>query len=176
MLKKVVRKQKNSENCFACGRLNNAGLKMDFYEMEDDTLVALVTADARHQSYPGTVHGGISATMLDETIGRAMMCINEDVVGTTLEFTSKYKKPVPYGVQLIVTGRVVEEREKVFIAEGEIILPDGSVAATATGVYYKMDTATAEKFGADVREWDLYPTEDDPTEINIPEVLVRKTQ
>ena len=44
MKKKVVRKHNNSGNCFVCGINNPWGLKARFYELEDGTVAALVTA------------------------------------------------------------------------------------------------------------------------------------
>ena len=38
-----------------------------------------------HQSYPGRLHGGISSTILDETIGRAILLLQPDVWGVTVE-------------------------------------------------------------------------------------------
>ena len=72
MKKKVVRKHNNSGNCFVCGVNNEWGLHSDFYEMEDGTVAAIVTAKFNHQSYPGRVHGGVICAMLDETMGRAI--------------------------------------------------------------------------------------------------------
>ena len=69
MIKKVVRKHNNSGNCFVCGLDNPFGLHAAFYELEDGSVCALVTADPRHQSYPGRVHGGVICAMLDETMG-----------------------------------------------------------------------------------------------------------
>ena len=58
--------------------------------------MAVFTARDEHQSYPGRLHGGISATVLDETIGRAILIRSQgEVWGVTVEFTMRFKKPVP---------------------------------------------------------------------------------
>lgn len=163
---KVLRKQTNSKTCFACGVDNPASPKAEFYEMEDGSLAALVTCKSFHMSYPSTVHGGVSAALLDETMGRSMLCCDPNTWGVTLELNVKYKKPVPYDVQLRVTGRVIEQRPRVFITEGEILLPDGTVAAYGSGVYFKSVTTGAADAG--LSDLQLYPREDDPTEIDLP--------
>jgi acyl-coenzyme A thioesterase PaaI-like protein len=50
--------------------------------------------------------------------------------GVTAEFTTRFKKPVPLGVELRVVGRVVKQEARVFVGSGEILLPDGDVGAT----------------------------------------------
>ena len=70
---KIKIKQPNSRYCFVCGRENPYGLKMSFYEVEPGHALAEYTVPEHYQGYPGIVHGGIVATMLDETLGRAAM-------------------------------------------------------------------------------------------------------
>ena len=41
MKHKVIKKQENARQCFACGVDNPMGLKAFFYEMDDDELVAI---------------------------------------------------------------------------------------------------------------------------------------
>ena len=70
---KIVNAQNVSKNCLVCGVDNRFGLKTSFYETDNNELVAVFTPLVEHQSYPGVTHGGISAAILDETIGRAIM-------------------------------------------------------------------------------------------------------
>jgi acyl-coenzyme A thioesterase PaaI-like protein len=52
--------------CFACGDDNPIGLHMDDIRREGDEVHATLRPRSEHQSYPGLLHGGISATALDE--------------------------------------------------------------------------------------------------------------
>ncbi len=170
MFKKVNKKQENAYDCFVCGIENNSGLKADFFEMEDDTVVAIAEPQFFHQSYPHTVHGGVSTALLDETMGRAVKTFEPDTWGVTLEMTTKFKKPVPYGEQIIATARVTENGEKVYYAEGEIILSNGDVAVTASGVFYKMSLDRLQDAGAERDMMQLHTSEADPIEIDVPEM------
>lgn len=135
----IKAKQNNSKNCIVCGMDNDLSLKARFYETEDDEVVALFTPQDHHQSYPNRLHGGISSAILDEAIGRAIMARYEDQIwGVTAELTIRYKKPVPLNQELKVVGRISAERGPIFEGTGEIILPDGEVAVTASGKYIKM--------------------------------------
>jgi len=139
MQHKIIRPQYNSKNCFVCGLENEMGLKALFYETEDKELIAVFTPKMNHQSYPNRLHGGVSTAMLDETIGRAICIHYGDMVwGVTLELEVKFRKPVPYEVELKVIGRITEDRGRIFEGTGEILLPGGEVAVTAKGRYMKM--------------------------------------
>jgi len=165
MKRKVVKKQHNSKMCFVCGLKNVAGLKASFYETDDGVLVATFTPGAVHQSYPGRLHGGIAATILDETIGRAIMIGSEaEVWGVTLELTTKYKKPIPLGVELRVTGRITEQNSRFFYGSGEILLPDGTVAVHARGRYMKVPMEKIAEFDEAEFGWGVVPGEGDPDE------------
>ena len=69
--------QPNSEICFVCGRSNPVGLYMRFEDDGDGDgegeVISQYTVPERYQGYPGIVHGGILAAMLDEVVGRVSM-------------------------------------------------------------------------------------------------------
>jgi uncharacterized protein (TIGR00369 family) len=131
----IVRAQFISKNCMVCGVDNPFGLKARFFETALKEVIAVVTLGEQHQSYPGIAHGGISATLLDEVIGRAIMCHHDqDTFGVTLGLDMKYRKPVPLGVELKVVGRIIKNG-RIFTGSGELYLPDGQVAVSATGKY-----------------------------------------
>lgn len=167
MRRKVVNKQNNSQMCFVCGMENSFGLKASFYELEDEELVAMFTPCEYHQSYPGRLHGGIASTILDEAIGRAILIKDENIWGVTLDLNVKFKKPVPYDNQLKVVCKITKETSRTFEGEGKIILPNGDVAVTAYGKYFKMpvDKITDVEFNDDL--WFKVENENDPTEIDI---------
>ncbi len=165
----IVRKHPNSKMCLVCGLKNVGGLHASFHEAETGELVALFTARDEHQSYPGRVHGGIITALLDETIGRAIMNGNhDDVWGVTVEFTTKFKKPVPIGVELRVVGRIVSEEGRVFAGTGEILLPDGEVAASGEGKYVKLPLSRIADFDAEEQEWRVAALPTDPETISLP--------
>lgn len=168
MLKKVVKKQENAYDCFVCGLDNNSGLKASFFELEDESVVGLAVAQYFHQSYTNTVHGGVITAMLDETIGRAIKLYEPETWGVTVGINVTFKAPVPYDTQLIITGRITENNGKIYVGEGEIILPDGTIAAECTGTFYKIHASRLESRGADRNMMQLYTFDSDPTEIDIP--------
>ncbi|MDK9706869.1 MAG: PaaI family thioesterase [Desulforhopalus sp.] len=160
---KVIKKQPNAKMCFVCGVQNSFGLKSRFYELEDGQLMAIFRPDDRHQGYPGRLHGGIAATILDETIGRAIMFRHSDNIwGVTVDFSMKLRKPVPLDGEIRVLARIVEEGKRSFQGEGEILLADGQVAVEGKGKYLKMDIDKIADFDHEGDEWRVIAEANDP--------------
>jgi len=168
MPQKVTGKQHNSSMCFVCGLKNSAGLHASFYEVEGDQLVALFTPCEEHQGYPDRLHGGLAATILDETIGRAMNINQDEIWGVTVEFKVRYKKPVPLNQELRVVGRITNQRSRMFEGTGEILLPDGRVAVEGHGKYIKLPLEEIADFDYEEQDWKAVLMEDDPQEIELP--------
>jgi uncharacterized protein (TIGR00369 family) len=166
---KVLKKQHISKMCFVCGEKNDFGLHARFYETDDNQLVAIITPSEQHQGYPGRMHGGIAATILDETIARSI-CAGKDeqLWGVTLEFKTKFRKPVPLGQELKIVARVTSEGNRSFEGSAEIILPNGETAVSAEGKYIKLNI---EKITSDMsgdEDWFYVEDPDDPKEIEFP--------
>jgi uncharacterized protein (TIGR00369 family) len=166
---KVVKKQHSSKMCFVCGEMNDFGLRAKFYETDNNELVALINPSEQHQGYPGRLHGGIAATILDEIIARSI-CNGKDEQqwGVTLELKVKFRKPIPLGQELKIVGRVTSEGTRSFEGTAEIVLPNGEIAVSAEGKYMKLtiDRITDKTFINN--EWFLTESKDDPTNIEIP--------
>lgn len=149
MTHNIVKGQHISRYCMVCGVDNQFGLKTRFYETDQNELVALFTPREEHQSYPGIAHGGVSAALLDEVIGRAIMIHYDSATfGVTLDLQVKYRKPVPLGVELKAVARITRDSGMRFAGSGELYLPDGTVAVSAEGKYLKrrVDQITATDF------------------------------
>jgi acyl-coenzyme A thioesterase PaaI-like protein len=66
-------KQANARDCFVCGVENPVGLHLKFYQTSPNEVTANLTVPEYYQGYPGILHGGIAAALLDEAAGRALM-------------------------------------------------------------------------------------------------------
>lgn len=158
-------KQPNSRMCFVCGMKNIAGLRAFFYEQPDGTLLARFTGREEHQGYPGRMHGGVIAGIMDETIGRAIMIghgPDPGVWGVTAELKLRFRRPVPLGVELTAMGRITRDTRLLFEGEGKLLLPDGTVAVEAKGKYLKLPLEKIADFDPEQIEWRVVPDEPDP--------------
>jgi uncharacterized protein (TIGR00369 family) len=137
-----------------CGIENKFGLKARFYQTIDKEAIAIFSAGQEHQSYPGIAHGGISAAVLDEVIGRAIMAYyDQNTFGVTIDLQLRYHKPVPLDVELKAIGRITKDRGRIFEGNGELLLPNGEVAVSATGKYMKRTLDQISNSGFADEEW-----------------------
>jgi len=163
MLHTVTAKQPNSKMCLVCGLKNPFGLHTSFFELDNNELLAVFKPRGEHQSYPGRLHGGIISTILDETIGRAIMIQSEgDIWGVTVDLQIRFKKPVPLDEELRVIGRITKDSSRFFEGTGELLLQDGTVAATGHGKYLKVPLEKIVDFDVDHQEWQVVQSNDDP--------------
>ena len=164
---KVRNSQNISKNCMVCGTENRFGLKTRFYETTDNEVIGLFQPREEHQSYPNMTHGGISAAILDETIGRAIMSFyDQDTFGVTIDLQVRYKKPVPLGVELKVVGRITKDNGRMFEGTGELYLPNGDVAVSAAGKYLKRQLGQITDSAFTEEGW-FCPDDECPEEISL---------
>jgi len=127
-------------HCFGCGPTNPAGLRLTFVET-DAGVEADYTVPAHLQGATGIVHGGIQATLLDETLCMTAYAKAGTPVFTG-ELTVRYLRPVPTGIPLRVHGQIVETKSKGWIIEGAITLAETGAALTrARGRFFAQSPA-----------------------------------
>ncbi len=145
--------QNVSRMCLVCGVDNETGLKARFFVLDNGELAGVFDPREEHQGYPGRVHGGVVAAILDETIGRAINVAETETWGVTVEFTVRFRRPVPLDREVKAVGRITRDSRRIFEGTGEIVLADGSVAAEAHGKYLKMPIEDIATAGFSETEW-----------------------
>jgi acyl-coenzyme A thioesterase PaaI-like protein len=154
-----MNQQPVSRDCFVCGVDNPSGLHMRFYET--DTVPVQVTAEytvpAHYQGYPGVVHGGIVATMLDEVTSRTIFRGNPPRFVVTARLSIRYRKPVPVETPLRLTGRVVEDKGRVITVAGEVQSMDGTILAEAEAVLVEVEPSFFGEPILSPSNWQVYP-------------------
>jgi acyl-coenzyme A thioesterase PaaI-like protein len=153
-------KQPNSRDCFVCGLENPYGLHLQFYDDGEGQVMAEYTVADRFQGYPGTVHGGIIASMLDEVVGRTLMAGDPNHFFVSAKLTIRYRKTVPLGQPLKLSGKLIRDRGRTAVAKAELRLPDGSIGAEAEAILVDVPFEITEGVNFERLGWKVYP--DDP--------------
>ncbi|HEV1996822.1 MAG TPA: PaaI family thioesterase [Candidatus Dormibacteraeota bacterium] len=123
------------QQCFVCGQHNEHGLRTK-YRQEGDRIITVFTGEARHQGFPGVVHGGLISSLLDETMGRTALFERAWVMTGRLEV--RYRKPAPVGEPLTVSAWPTRVRGLSVEARGEVRSSDGELLADGKGLFLKV--------------------------------------
>lgn len=152
-----MEKQPSSRTCFLCGRENEIGLKMTWYnDHEAGQVVSTVTIPEHFNSYPGIVHGGIIAALLDETSGRAILMHDQNKLFVTARLELKYKTPTPTQTPLTVVGWAEKDRKNFARVRAELRLPDGTVTAEASALVVRPPEDFYETCNWEKEFWRVY--------------------
>ncbi|MBN1680636.1 MAG: PaaI family thioesterase [Anaerolineae bacterium] len=161
---KLNAQQPSARWCFVCGVENPFGLKIRFFNDGRHQAVAYVTLGDEFQGYPGVAHGGILVTILDETMGRAILADGEtshEIADERFMFTAKmevrYRQPVPLHQEFTVRGRIDTDRRRTAQASGEIVLADGTVAVEASATLVDIPAEHIEHMLTEDIGWQVYP-------------------
>ena len=96
-----------------------------------------------------------------------MKYAGDAIWGVTMEFTTRYKKPIPLNEELRVVGRITNETSRTFEGTGELLLANGEVAASGSGKHIRMPLSKIADFDPLDQEWRVTPSEKDPQEIDV---------
>ena len=99
---------------------------------EDGSIEGRVVLGMAYQGPPGCVHGGISALLLDHTLGVANHWAGES--GMTGTLTLRYHRPTPLFEELVVTARQESVDGRKIRTTGEITA-GGEVCVSADGIF-----------------------------------------
>ncbi|MCX6080806.1 MAG: PaaI family thioesterase [Chloroflexi bacterium] len=150
--------QPNSKMCFICGLENPVGLKLRIYQTEPGVIETNYTAPEHFQGYPGVLHGGIVATILDEISGRAQM---GDPSAPRFMFTArlevKYRKNVPTGKLLKIIGKAGRSKGKMAESWAGIYDEQNTLLAEANTMLINVPQEMLDNTNLDLLGWKIYP-------------------
>lgn len=124
--------QSNTHHCFVCGEDNPAGLKITFVGNGEGKVQARIRFSEQFQGYPGIVHGGVIAAVLDEAAGRATMKSKRPEFSlVTGKLSVRYRKPVKVDEWVTVEGTYENCSGRVHTCRGKLISESGEILADA---------------------------------------------
>lgn len=127
----------SAENyCFACGQANPVGLHLQFV-YGNGCAEAHFTPAPEHQGYPGLMHGGLVATLLDEAMAHAVMATAGPAVTGDLRVRLR-GRGAPIGRPLSVRGNVTGYRGRLVLTEAELRDEEGNLLAHGEGKFMRV--------------------------------------
>lgn len=144
--------------CFICGVDNPIGLKLRIYQTSPGIIETTYIAPEHFQGYPGILHGGIVASILDEISGRALM---GDVSSPRFMYTGKlqvrYRKNVPIGKPLRIVGKALKSKGTSAEGWAGIYDQEGNLLAEASTLLIDLPKDTINTANLDELGWKVYP-------------------
>ena len=138
--------QKDGYNCFGCSPDNPIGIHMEFYENRDE-IISFWHPQTQYQGWVDTMHGGILATIIDETAGWVVFR-KLQTSGMTTKLELKYRKPVmTTEPQITVRGHIVEQRRNLVTIDVRIENSKGETCVEGRATYFAFDKAKAAEMG-----------------------------
>lgn len=124
---------------------------------------ARLTVPERYRSYPGVVHGGIVATILDETSGRALFLHSRDINDffVTAKMEVRYRRATPTDTPLLAVGWVEHYGERARV-RGELRLAEHepgeppTVLAECTSLVVRAQAEFLDGWDQEVPYWRVY--------------------
>jgi acyl-coenzyme A thioesterase PaaI-like protein len=139
---------------------NPVGLHLHIYETAPGQVESAYVAPEHFQGYPGVLHGGIVAALIDEISGRAQM--GSDPTDPRFMFTAKlevrYRKNVPIGKPLKIVGKAGRVRARsaeawagIYDAETDELLAEGNT------LLIDVPADQFDRSGLGELGWKIYP-------------------
>lgn len=139
---------------------NPVGLHLHIYEVEPGIVETQYIAPDHFQGYPGVLHGGIIAAIIDEISGRAQM--GSDANNPRFMFTGKlevkYRRNVPIGKLLKILGKAGKSKGKIAEAWAGIYDAEtGELLAEGTAMHIDAPDAQFDQSRYEELGWKIYP-------------------
>ena len=122
--------------CFGCGPANPAGPASGIHAGRRPEGRLPGSIPDTFEGPRGFLHGGIIATLLDETMSKAVRAHN--IVGMTRHMEVDYRRPVPSCTPLRLEGRVYHHEGRKHWAEANIMDEAGNVLAHSKGLFIEV--------------------------------------
>jgi uncharacterized protein (TIGR00369 family) len=123
-------------HCFGCGPANANGLQLKFFLAPDGSVLCPATVSNGFEGHPGYLHGGVIATLLDESMSKAVR--SKGLHAMTRHLEIDYRRPVPSGASLRLEGKVVRSDGRKHWAEAQIVSTDGTALAQGKGLFVEV--------------------------------------
>lgn len=139
----------HTHSCFVCGESNPIGLNLRF-ETDGRIVRTRFTPRKEHIGFKQVVHGGLTATVLDEIMVWA--CVTQTKrFAYCAEMTVRFQNPLRPGEEtLAIAELVANRRDRIFEVKSELKDSAGKIFATATGKYIPVKTLELADMATDL--------------------------
>ena len=118
--------------CVVCSPANLAGLRTEFVLQPDGSVTGEFPGGVGFEGYPGLLHGGVTAALLDGAMTNCLFAHGIEAV--TAELTIRYRHPVDVRGSIAVRASLTESHGDLHLLRAEL-RQEGQIKATALGKF-----------------------------------------
>ncbi len=107
------------KSCYACGKDGNS-LGLSYNCIGDNSVYGEWFCNEKYQGYPGIVHGGIIAVILDSAMTNCLL--KHGISAVTADLHIRYLKPVKINSLLRINASIVRSHSPLFILKSHIAI------------------------------------------------------
>lgn len=130
-------------NCFGCAPGNMKGLRLKFRHDEAGRIHTDVCLGRDFESFPGIIHGGIVATVMDEVLARASLHVHR-VPAMTVGLRLRYVKVMKTGQPYVAVAEVQSRDGELVRLSGRLESATDGLVAAADATFMLLDAERME--------------------------------
>jgi uncharacterized protein (TIGR00369 family) len=127
--------------CVVCASCNAKGLGVRFEVAADGSVRGTFQCDCCYQGYPGRLHGGIIAMLLDAAMTHCLFARGIEAV--TARLSVQYRRAVKVDRAALVRARLTEDQQPLYQLAA-VLVQEGEVRASANGVFFRTEQLPPE--------------------------------
>ena len=135
-------RQQAHPRCTVCSSENKQGLQLDFRVAGDNEIVADFIYEDSLEGYPGILHGGVIATILDGAMTNCLFAQRHTAL--TADFRIRFRHPVAVGIPARVRAWIIRSTPPIFEVKAEII-QDDQIATTSTAKFMERRESSMDR-------------------------------
>jgi len=118
--------EKEHRHCLLCGDLNPGSFGLRFTPDEGGGVRAVFRGNDGLQGYPGILHGGIIASLLDSAMTHCLF--QRGVQAVTADLNVRYKHAIPCGEKLDLKAWLVKGHPPLYRLKAKLLLGNRTMA------------------------------------------------
>ncbi len=135
-----------SNTCFLCGKDNDIGLKLRFYEEGEFVKTTKIILSKKYCGFRDIIHGGIVSGILDEVMWYAV-ALQGKIISLTADMSIRLKQSMKPNEEYIAVAKLEKVKKKLYYTSGYIKkLNNNDIIASAKGIYLPMKNSNLDKF------------------------------
>ena len=109
---------------------------MELLSCEEGKASFKMIVDESHVNRPGTLHGGMTATLIDSLTTFVLATKPPHIPGASVDMSISYLRPAKPGQEIIINAEVVKMGQTLAFTSAELLHKDGKLIAKGSHTKY----------------------------------------